>query len=153
MLGIYRISFLFAFVGAIALPITEIQAIGHGPKPKLSPSPPPTAAKARKTGRLIVQRSANFGSSQVLRVSIDGKKVADVPRNQHYGDLVTVGRHSVSVLAFPSIRPGRATSIRLTVKTGKVYIYTAGWNADRLVLQPSTFYIATKRANEEVRKK
>lgn len=135
-----RLVFTF-FVCAIALPVTEIQAIGHGATG--------TATTAKKTGRLIVQRGPNFGRDLVLRLSIDGKKAADIPRNQHYGDYVSVGHHVLAVLALPNTRARRPTSLRLTVKSGYVYIYTAVWDRDRLVLRPSDLYSPTKRVNAQ----
>lgn len=131
----------FIVVCAIALPVTEIQAIGHG---KTGSAP-----TAKKTGRLIVQRAPNFGRDLVLRLSIDGKKAADIPRNQHYGDLVSAGHHTLTVLALPNTRARRPTSIRLTVKSGRVYIYTAMWESDRLVLRPSDLYSPTRRVNAQ----
>jgi len=35
----------------------------------------------------------------------------------------------------------------VTIKSGKVYIFTAGWEGDRLILRPSNFYVPTVRAN------
>jgi hypothetical protein len=139
-----RIFFGFAFVCAIGLPVTEVQAIGHG-----TTGSSPTGVK---TGRLIVQRAPNFGRDLVVRLSIDGRKVADIPRNQHYGDYVSVGHHVLTVLALPNIRARGPASVRLTVKSGYVYIYTATWESDRLVLRPSNFYSPSKRVNEEIKK-
>jgi hypothetical protein len=96
---------------------------------------------------LIVQRAANFGSDLFIRLSIDGKRAADIPRNQHYGGVLAAGRHVVTALALPNTQARRPTSIGVTMKSGKVYIFTAGWEGDRLVLQPSNFYMPTTRAN------
>lgn len=131
-----RILLTFAFVFALSAP--QIHAIGRGPTP--------APVKSKKVGRLIVQRSPSFGSNRVVRLSIDGRKVADIPRNRHYGDLISAGRHSLSVRALPHAG-SRPTSIRITVKSGKLYIYTVGWSSDRIVLQPSTFYSHTPRVN------
>lgn len=107
--------------------------------------PKPTATpKSRPTGRLIVQRAANFGNDLVLQVWIDGRKVANVPRNQHYGEVISAGRHKLTILALPNTQSRRASSIRISVSAGKVYIYTAGWVRDRLVLQSSTAYVPTQ---------
>src|SRR3954470_11341464 len=120
---------LLAFLFAVLIP--EIHTVGRG----ATPAP----VKSKKVGRLIVQRSPNFGSNLVLRLSIDGRKVADIPRNRHYGDFISAGHHSLTVRAIPDSR-SRPASISITVKSGKLYIYTVGWSADRLVLQPSTLY-------------
>jgi len=118
---------------------TNVQARSHAtPTPKTSP---------RATGRLIVQRAPNVGTDLSIRLSVDGKKVADIPRNQHYGGVLAAGRHAVSALALPNTQSRRPTSIVVTIKPGKVYIFTATWDADRLVLRPSDYYSPTTRAN------
>ena len=110
--------------------------------------PTPTPTPTGKTGRLIVQRAPNFGSDLFIRLSIDGKRVADIPRNQHYGGIVSAGRHTITALALPNTQSRLPTSIRLTVKPAKVYIFTAKWDADRLVLAPSYYYMPTMRVGE-----
>jgi hypothetical protein len=131
--------FVLALVLAMLVPTTEIVARGRAP----TPAPTPTG----KVGRLIVQRAPNFGSDMSIRLSIDGKRAADIPRNQHYGGVLAAGRHVVTALALPNTESRRPTSFVLTIKPGKVYIFTATWSSDRLVLQPSNFYAPTTRAN------
>lgn len=114
---------------------------------KARPHPTPTPTPSGKTARLIVQRAPNFGSDLFIRLSIDGKRVGDIPRNQHYGGFVLAGRHMVSALALPNTESRRPTSMPLIAKAGKVYIFTASWSSDRLVLVPSTYYMPTTRAN------
>ena len=111
------------------------------------PRPTPIPTPSGKTARLIVQRAPNFGSDLFIRLSVDGKRVGDIPRNQHYGGFVSAGRHIVSALALPNTEARRPTSMPLIAKAGKVYIFTASWSADRLVLVPSTYYVPTTRAN------
>jgi hypothetical protein len=112
-------------------------------RPRSTPSPAPSG----KTARLIVQRAPNFGSDLFIRLSIDGKRVADIPRNQHYGGFVSAGRHTITALTLPNTEARRPISMRLVAKAGQVYIFTATWNSDRLVLMPSTYYMPTTRAN------
>lgn len=112
-----------------------------------SPAPAPTPTASGKVGRLIVQRAPNFGTDLSIRLLIDGKKVADIPRNQHYGGILPVGRHTVTAIALPNVQSRRPTFMALTIKSGNVYIFTAAWDADRLVLRPSNFYMPTTRAN------
>jgi hypothetical protein len=76
-------------------------------------------------------------------LSIDGKRVADIPRNQHYGGVVSAGRHVLTVLALPNTEARRLTTMRLSVRSGEIYIFTAGWQSDRLVLRRSTSYSPT----------
>jgi hypothetical protein len=112
-------------------------------KPRSAPSPIPSG----KVGRVIVQRAPNFGSDLFIRLSIDGKRAADIPRNQHYGGMLAAGRHVLTALALPNTQSRRPTSVGVTIKSGKVYIFTAMWEGDRLILRPSDFYSPTTRAN------
>jgi hypothetical protein len=114
--------------------------------------PTPTPIPSGKTARLIVQRAPNFGSDLFIRLLIDGRQVANIPRNQHYGGFISAGRHTVTALALPNTEARRPTSIRLTVKAGQVYIFTASWDADRLVLVPSNYYMPTTRVGETLRR-
>ena len=112
------------------------------------PTPTPLSTSARhSTARLIVQRAPNFGTDLSIRLLIDGKRVSDVPRNQHYGDVLVAGRHVITALVLPNTERRRPTSIALKLKAGQVYILTAGWDGDRLILRPSNFYMPTVRAN------
>jgi hypothetical protein len=112
------------------------------------PRPTPAPTPSGKTARLIVQRAPNFGSDLFIRLLIDGKQVANIPRNQHYGGLIVAGRHTVTALALPNTEARRPTSMRLTAKAGQVYIFTASWDSDRLVLIPSNYYMPTTRVGE-----
>jgi hypothetical protein len=134
-----RIFFVVAVVCAIAVPAAEIQASG-----RVATASPP---KGGKSGRLIVQRAPNFGTDLVVRLSIDGTRVADIPRNQHYGGFLSAGHHVLTVLALPKTESRRPTSMRLTVQSGHVYIFNATWESARLVLRPSTSYSPTTRVN------
>ena len=120
-----------------------VLCVAAGAEARPRPSPTPTG----KVGRLIVQRAPNFGSDLSIRLSIDGKRVADIPRNQHYGGVLPAGRHIVTALALPNTESRRPTSFVVTIKSGQVYIFTAGWESDRLVLRPSNLYTPTVRAN------
>src|SRR5690242_8024566 len=110
--------------------------------------PTPSPTPSGKTARLIIQRAPNFGSDLFIRLSIDGKHVANIPRNQHYGGIISAGRHTIAALALPNTEARRPMSMRMTAKAGQVYIFTATWNSDRLVLVPSNYYTPTTRVNK-----
>ena len=141
-----RFWFLFfvALAALILVAPTEVQAFPRlFGKPKPAPAPVPSG----KVGRVIVQRAPNFGTDLSIRLSIDGKRAADIPRNQHYGGVLAVGRHKLTALALPNTQSRRSTSIGVMIKSGKVYIFTAAWEGDRLILRPSDYYSPTTRAN------
>jgi hypothetical protein len=122
--------------------------LGAIPNVQARPHPTPTPTPGGKTARVIVQRAPNFGSDLFIRLSIDGKHVADIPRNQHYGGFVSAGRHTITALALPNTESRRPMSMRLIAKAGQVYIFTATWDSDRLVLVPSNYYSPTTRVGE-----
>src|SRR5450759_5163181 len=131
-----RIFWILALVCTIAVPAAEIEASSRVATASPSPGRHPSA-------RLIVQRAPNFGTDLVVRLSIDGTRVADIPRNRHYGGVLSAGHHVLTVLALPNTQSRRPTSMRLTVNSGHVYIFTAAWDSDRLVLRPSNSYSPT----------
>jgi hypothetical protein len=92
-------------------------------------------ARQRDTGgRLIVQRAANFGTYYIVRVSIDGRTVANIPRGQRYDGFVSGGDHMLTISSFPNPEFRWPASLRLIVQPGRTYVFTAAWEADRLVL-------------------
>ncbi len=133
---------IFVLLCVILLPIAETQA-----RTRASSTPTPSPIPSSKGARLIIQRAPNFGSDLSIRVSIDGKRVANVPRSQHYGGILSAGRHVVTVLVLPNVQSRQPTSVALNMKAGKVYIFTAVWESDRLLLRPSNFYMPSTRAN------
>jgi hypothetical protein len=102
-----------------------------------------TQARARDKGaRLIVQRAANFGNEIAVDLSIDGKRVAYIQRDHRYDGFVSAGRHVLTVLPMPNVDLRRPTSLRVTVRSGRTYIFTAAWEPDRgVVLGRATFAI------------
>ena len=142
-----RRLFGLVLVCAMFVSSTEIYARSRTTAETATPTHGGPATRGHPTGRLIVQRAPNFGSDLFIRLSIDGKRAADIPRNQHYGGVLKAGRHTLTALALPNTQSRRPTSIGITIKSGKVYIFTAAWEGDRLILRPSTFYMPTTRAN------
>ena len=134
-------NFIFVLVGSWVLLSVATDA-------RARPHPTPSPTPSGKVGRVILQRAPNFGSDLFIRLSIDGKRVADIPRNQHYGGVVTAGHHTLTALVLPNTESRRPTSMRLIVKPGQVYIFTATWDSDRLVLAPSNYYMPTTRVGD-----
>src|ERR1700720_4280300 len=139
--------FILCLVCAMFVSSAEIRARPQPTVATVASSHGGSATSGHPTGRLIVQRAPNFGSDLFIRLSIDGKRATDIPRNQHYGGVLAAGRHTVTALALPNTQSRRPTSIGVTIKSHQVYIFTATWEGDRLVLRPSNFYMPTTRAN------
>ncbi|HEY4284584.1 MAG TPA: hypothetical protein VGM62_16095 [Chthoniobacterales bacterium] len=92
------------------------------------------SASAANGGQLIVGRTANFGGITVVILSVDGKKVANIPRGQTYRGSLTPGKHSISATIEPNNLNSPPSTKALNVEVGKTYSFTATWRADQMVL-------------------
>ncbi len=98
-------------------------------------SGPTMQAQQRMAGaRLVVVRAANFGTYYILRVEIDGRTLANVPRGQRYDGFVPAGDHVLTLSSYPHASDRWPTSTRLNLRPGATYVFTAAWVADRIVL-------------------
>jgi hypothetical protein len=78
--------------------------------------------------RLVVSRSANFGTFQYLILFVDGVHVADLGVNQSYEAVLPPGQHVLSVSTTPQIyRYTAPTQRRVNAEPGKTYAFTAFW--------------------------
>jgi hypothetical protein len=80
---------------------------------------------SNRGGRLIVQRSANFGTRLVVHLWIDDRAVADIQRDRRYDGFVSAGRHVLTGLAVPNSEFRQPTSTDLTVQPGHPYVFIA----------------------------
>ena len=112
-----RVVLIFAFVCAISV----TSAIAQG---------------APQGGRLIVDRAPNFGWNLAVHLKIDGRAVADIVQGHHFDGLVPAGRHVLTASAVPATYFRPPTSIPLTVRPGHMYVFTAVWDSDVVVLRP-----------------
>jgi hypothetical protein len=84
----------------------------------------PAQASNPQTGRLVVQRSPTFGSKTYLQLWIDGSKVANIGPGHRYDKSIPAGDHVLAVNYTPRTRH-EPTSMRLTVRPGETYAFTA----------------------------
>ena len=87
--------------------------------------------------RLVVSRSANFGTFQYLILYVDGFHVADLGINQSYEAMLAPGQHILSVTTTPKgYRSAPPTQRRVNAEPGKTYAFTAFWkNTDEVYLE------------------
>ena len=115
-----RIFLVLFSVCALFVSITQVQARDYG------------------GGRLIVQRSGNFGTDVTLQLWIDDRQV-NINRGRRYDRLISPGRHVLTVTSIPNIQYNEPTSTTLTVQPGQTYIFTAGWTSNgSVILRRST---------------
>jgi hypothetical protein len=87
--------------------------------------------------RLVVSRSANFGTFQYLILYVDGVHVADLGVNQSYEAVLPPGQHVLSVTTTPqAYRSAPPTQRRVNAAPGETYAFTAFWkNFDEAYLE------------------
>ena len=66
----------------------------------------------------------------------DGRAVADIVQGRHFDGFVPAGRHVLTASAVPATYFRPPTSIPLTVGRGHMYVFTAVWDSDVVVLRP-----------------
>ena len=87
--------------------------------------------------RLVVSRSANFGTFQYLILFVDGVHVADLGVNRSYEAVLPPGQHVLSVTTTPEgYRSAPPTQRRVNAEPGETYAFTAFWkNTDEAYLE------------------
>jgi hypothetical protein len=96
------------------------------------------SAAGQPGGHLIVLRAANFGWNIALHLQIDGRDVANVVQGRRYDHVIPAGPHVLTVSAAPNPFFRQPMSIRVNVRPGRMYVFTAVWDSDAVVLRPST---------------
>jgi hypothetical protein len=87
--------------------------------------------------RLVVSRSANFGTFQYLILFVDGVHVPDLGLGRSYEAMLPPGQHVLSVTTTPqAYRFAPPTQRRVNAEPGKTYAFTAFWkNTDEAYLE------------------
>ena len=96
-------------------------------QPSAATAPPPNS------GRLVIDRVANFGTSLILVLSIDGKDVATLTEGRHYNGYLSAGQHRLTARVNPFQAGALPTQKTLTIQAGQTYSYTAAWSGQSLV--------------------
>ena len=89
----------------------------------------PIQARPADDGRLIVNRSADFGGDESINLAIDGVQVAVLGINQNYDAALPPGRHVVSITTNPKTYGEQSPDqISVNAEPGKTYTFTAVWD-------------------------
>jgi hypothetical protein len=94
------------------------------------------SASSSDSARLVVNRAANFGILESIRVFVDGVQVADLELSQSYDAVLRPGEHVLSISMNPKIDGQKPTQRRVNAKPGETYAFTAVWrSADYVSLE------------------
>src|SRR5258705_7123293 len=86
------------------------------------------SARFEDDARLVVTRSANFGTFEYLNLFVDGVHVADLGLGQSYDAVLPPGQHVLSVSTTPQIyRRTPPTQRRVNLEPGETYAFTGFW--------------------------
>jgi hypothetical protein len=126
----YQLRFLFALasLALLAFALLPMQA------PAASKASSAMPAKNEGTGRLIVKRSANLGST-IVGLSVDGKQVARINYNGTYDAPISAGPHVLTALPIPNREHADATTVKVNVQPGQTYNFTAYRDDVRIALR------------------
>ena len=92
-----------------------------------------SAATSTSGGRLIVHRSATFGSG-FLTLTLDGTQLANVAIGRTYDGYVSPGQHVLTAVHTPNISALFPAKVTFTSEIGKTVSYIAQWQDDYVVL-------------------
>jgi hypothetical protein len=87
-------------------------------------------------GRLIIDRSPNFGWNIGYHLQIDGRPVTSVARGHSYSTWLSAGPHVLTVLKVPSTGYQEATSTTVNIQPGAEHLYVAVWDSNLVYLHP-----------------
>ena len=93
-----------------------------------------TAPIPANSGRLLVNRVANFGSNMVLVLSVDGKDVGNFTEGRSYSGYLSAGQHTIVARVDPNMTGAQPARKTLTVVAGQTYSYTAGLSGGNMTL-------------------
>ena len=86
------------------------------------------SARSGDNARLVVTRTADFGTFQFVNLFVDGVHVADLGVNQSYEALLRPGQHVLSMSTSPQTYSRTTpTQLRLNLKPGGTYAFAAVW--------------------------
>ena len=86
------------------------------------------SARPEDDARLVVMRTANFGTFQYVNLFVDGIHVANLGVNQGYEAFVHPGHHVLSISTTPqAFRRTAPTELAVNAESGKTYAFTARW--------------------------
>ena len=105
--------------------LSSCQTTGTG---AASAPPPPNS------GRLLINRVANFGSDLSMVVSIDGKDVGSFSEGNNYSGYLPAGQHRITVRVDPNQGGTAPATKTLNVKSGQTYSFTAAPSGANMTL-------------------
>ena len=87
-------------------------------------------------GRLVIDRTPNFGWNLGFNLLIDGRSVGSVAQGHSYSTWLPAGIHVLTVHKVPATGFTAPTSTTVNIQPGAEHLYTAMWDSGLVYLQP-----------------
>jgi hypothetical protein len=95
-------------------------------------------APSADNARLLISRSADFGTIDYVHLFIDGVEVANLGINETYETALPPGEHVLSISTSPRVDQTQSPQ-RVDFEPGKTYTFTAVWeDPERASLETSS---------------
>jgi hypothetical protein len=93
------------------------------------------------TGRLTIDRAANFGWNLGFHLQIDGRSVRNVVLGRSFSTQLSPGPHVLTVFKVPSTGFTAPTSVTVNIQPGAEHLYQAVWDSNLVYLEPAGYWI------------
>ena len=92
-------------------------------------------------GRLIIDRTPNFGWNLGFNLQIDGRPVASVVQGRRYATWLPAGPHLLTVTKVPATGYTAPTSTTVNIQPSTEHLYVAMWDSGLVYLQPNGVWL------------
>ena len=92
-------------------------------------------------GRIIVDRTPNFGWNLGFNLQIDGRPVTTLALGHSYSTLLPAGPHVLTVIKVPAVGYTAPTSTTVNIQPGAEHLYVAMWDSSLVYLQPNGVWL------------
>jgi hypothetical protein len=92
-------------------------------------------------GRLIVDRTPNFGWNLGFNLQIDGRPVTTLVQGHSYSTWLSAGPHVLTVIKVPAVGYTEPTSTTVNIQPGAEHLYVAMWDSGLVYLHPGGVWL------------
>lgn len=92
-------------------------------------------------GRLIINRSPNFGWNIGYTLQIDGRPAGSLAQGHNFSTWLSAGPHVLTVFRVPASGYTAPTSTTVNIQPGAEHLYVAMWDSNLVYLQPAGFWL------------
>ena len=93
------------------------------------------------SGRLTIDRAANFGWNLGFHLQIDGRSVRNVVFGRSFSTQLSPGPHVLTVFKVPTTGFTEPTSVTVNIQPGAEHLYQAVWDSNLVYLEPAGYWI------------